>query len=190
MCLTVRCWLLALCFSLFGFCFSLLSCPFSLLAQWLLAAYYLPSPARYSLLATHGQLSLLSSRVRMIIPALGVLFASPNVNILLTDARHSLQSAHYSYHSTLIASYTLFLLARRSLFEICCFLLADRCPLLSSCFPLLFAFHSVLVTRILLLADCCFLFLISLILIKCTKLFTLVNLNTTRNFRSNGLGLN
>ena len=87
-----------------------------------------------------------------------ILFASQHVNILLTDARRSLQSAYYSYHSTLITSYTSFLVARRSLFEICCFLLADSFALLSSCSSLLFASHSVLGTRILLLADCCFLF--------------------------------
>ena len=54
---------LAVCFSLFGFCFSLLSSRFSLLVQWLLAAYYLLNPARYSFLATPGHLSLLSSRL-------------------------------------------------------------------------------------------------------------------------------
>ena len=82
-----------------------------------------------------------------------------HVNLLLTDARRSLQSAYYSNHSTLIASHILFLVARRCLFKICCFLIADRFALLSSCFSLLFASHSVVFTRILLLADCCFLFL-------------------------------
>ena len=68
-------------------------------------------------------------------------------------------------------------------------MLADRCALLSSCFSLLFASHSVLLTRILLLADCCFMFLISLILIKYPKLVTFMNLNMTRSFRSNGNGV-
>ena len=121
---------------------------------------------------------LIAARPRgLFIPARGVLFASYHVNLLLTDARRSLQSAYYSDHSTLITSRTFFLVARRSLFEICCFLLADRFALLSSCFSLLFASHTVLVTRILLLADCCFLFLF--FLIEWPKLFTLMTLNVT-----------
>ena len=137
------------------------------LVSRLLAAHYLQNPARpYSLLTGNCRFSLLAlcrpliaaSLCGLIIPAGDVLFASQHVNILLTDARRSLQSTYYSYHSTLITSYTSFLVARRSLFEICCFLLADSFALLSSCSSLLFASHSVLGTRILLLADCCFLF--------------------------------
>ena len=180
----------------------MLSPRFSLLVLWLLAAYYLLNLVRYSLLATHGQLlplsSLMSSADRCTSSRIDhpcsrfviLLFAPQHVNVLLTDVLRSLESAYYSYHSTLIASYTLFLVARIFLFEICCFMLADRCALLSSCFSLLFASHSVLLTRILLLADCCFMFLISLILIKYPKLVTFINLNMTRSFRSNGVVLN
>ena len=50
----VRCWLLAVCFPLFGFDFSLLSCRVSFLDSMVLAEYYLLLPARYYLLATHG----------------------------------------------------------------------------------------------------------------------------------------
>ena len=73
------------------------------------------------------------------------------------------------------------------MFEICCFLHADRFALLTSCFSILFASRSVLVSRVLLLADCCFLFFI--FLIKGLKLFTLMTSNVTPNFTSNGVGL-
>ena len=99
-----------------------------------------------------------------------------------------MQSAYYSHHSTLIASHTLFLVARRSLFKICCSLIADRFALLSSCFSLFYASHSVLVTLILLLTD--YYFLILLFLIKGPKLFTLMTLNVTPIFMSNWVGLN
>ena len=127
---------------------------------------------------------MIAARPRgLFITARGVLFASHHVNLLLTDARRSLQSAYYSHHSTLIASHTLFLVARRSLFEICCFLLAVRFALLSSSRFSLRPTRFLLHTRILLLADCCFLFLISLI--KGPKLCTLMSLNVTLIFRSN-----
>ena len=58
----VRCWLLAFasfCSVFVTRCLALVYC----CSLKLLAAYYLLNPARYSLLATHGQLSLLSSRL-------------------------------------------------------------------------------------------------------------------------------
>ena len=199
------------CYSLFYFCCSLLAIgclllavPFCFSLIWHSFRVTRPLAARcvlsivycillvtpYSLLTPlTAQLSLLSSRLvssadrytysRIVHPCSRcVIHFSP---------RKSPPHAH-RYHSTLIASQTLFLVARRSLFEICCFLLADRFALLNSCFSLLFASHSVLVTGILLLADSCFLILISLI--KGPKLFTLMTLNLTRIFRSIGLGLN
>ena len=157
--LAIGCLLLAVRFLFFAALFSFLICSLRI-------TYRIPLVIRYSLLTGNCRFSLLAlcrpliaaSLCGLIIPASDVLFASQHVNILLTDARRSLQSAYYSYHSTLITSYTSFLVARRSLFEICCFLLADSFALLSSCSSLLFASHSVLGTRILLLADCCFLF--------------------------------
>ena len=176
--------LITACYTLLHFCCSLLAIGCLLLAVLFLFLAALlsflvtrPLAARCKLLAASCSLflarysrpncrfspfascrPLIAARPRGFIPTRGVLFASQHVNILLTDARRSLQSAYYIHHSTLIASQTLFLVARRSLFEICCFLLADPFALLNSCFSLLFASHSVLVTRILLLADSCFLF--------------------------------
>ena len=145
--------LMIACYSLLHFCFSLLATgclllavPFLFLAALLsflvtrpLAAHcVLPTAPCSLLLSRYSRPSfrfslltscrpLIASRNRgLFIPARGVLFASHHVILLLTDARRSLQSANYSHHSTLIASYTLFLVVRRSLIEICCFLLADR----------------------------------------------------------------
>ena len=168
--LSFCCSLLAIgvCFFLFGFCNSLLSSRLLLLAQAARCLLLTESCSlfltRYSratvasLFSTHVFCWSLHVFCGLIIPNHGVLFASQYINILLTNARRSLQSAYYSYHSTLIASYTLFLVARRSLFEIYCYLLTELFALLSSCFSFSFASHSILATRILLLADCCFLF--------------------------------
>ena len=181
---------MAVCFSMFGFYFLLLSCRFSLLARLVLAAYYLLQPARSYLLATHRPTvaSVFSPRVVRwslhVLAACELLFASHKVN-LLPHWCSSLAAVYYSHHSTLIASHTLFLVVCRSLFEICCFLPADRFALLSSCFSLLFETRWVLVSRILLLADCSFLFFV--FLIKGPKLFTLMTPNITTNFTSNGV---
>ena len=109
----------------------------------LVITYYSRPNYRFSL--------LLSSRPQMaelprgwFISARVVLFVSHRVNLLLTDACRSLQWACDSHHSTLIASHTLFLVARRSLLEICCFLFADHFVLLSSCISLLFVSCSVI----------------------------------------------
>ena len=87
------------------------------------------------------------------------------------------------------ANRLLHLVSRCSQIPVRNLLFSARRSLRPAQFFFLSASHSVLVTRILLLADCCFLFLICLILIKCQKLFTLMNLNLTRGFRSNGVGL-
>ena len=122
----------------------------------LLLTRYSRASCRFFLLASCRPLIAARTRI-LFIHAHGVLFAFHRVNLLLTDARRSPQSAYYSHHSTLIASHTLYLVVRRFLIEICCFLLADRYALLNSYLSLLFASHSVLVTRILLLDYCCFL---------------------------------
>ena len=81
--------------------------------------------------------------------------------------------------------HTLFLVARRSLFEICCVLIAARFALLSSFFrfsflrPARFLYSYLAICR----------WLLS-VFFKGPKLLTLMTLNVTLNFRSNEVGLN
>ena len=139
------------------------------LVSRLLAAHYLQNPARSCLLATHGQLSLLSSRLMSSADCCKSLridhpcwrcvirFLTRKYPPHWCSSLAAVCLLFISQH----ANHLLHLVSRCSqipLFEICCFLLADSFALLSSCSSLLFASHSVLGTRILLLADCCFLF--------------------------------